>query len=244
MLSGSQKLVCPRRIQQSLRYEKRPGPAARSLTDRLLLRQRNGTWIDRIVLIVGIVVDHHISVSFQPDRIADDLTVQSVRPVVTIDRDRRGNRQDRAGHLTAGIAGDLDLLGIAGWHVEQETFIITTGGCVDPEVWISVPGYISGGEEKGHIIAIDMAAAAKVNSTATADMNHHMVTGQCTTVESKLSVGEQEFDIIRSDLWPQNTQTLFETMRAGVKDNFAETDKIDPAGMSASRDDLTSLRIN
>ena len=194
-------------------------------------------------MIVGIVVDHHVSIPFQPDGVTDDLAVQSVRPVVTIDRDRRGNRQDRAGHLTACIAGDLDLLGIAGGHVEQETFIITAGRCIDPEVWISVPGYISGGEEKGHIIAIDMAAAAKVNSTATADMNHHMVTGQCTTVESKLSVGEQEFDIIRSDLWPQNTQPLFETMRAGAKDDFAKTDEIDPAGMSASRVDRTALGI-
>ena len=195
-------------------------------------------------MIVGIVVDHHISIPCQGDGVADDLAVQSSRPVVTGDRDRRGNRQDRAGHLTGCIAVDLDRLVIAGRHVEQETFIITAGGCIDPEVRVSVPGYISGGQEKGHIIAVDVALSAKVNSTATVDMNHHMVTGQCTAVEPKISAGEQEFDVICSDLWPQNAQTAFKAVCAGAKNDFTETDKIDPAGMSAGRDDLTTLGIN
>ena len=195
-------------------------------------------------MIVRIVVDCKIAVPKKSYGVADDLAVQSSRPVVAIDSDRRSNRQDRAGHLAVRIAVERDCLVIIGRHIEQQALVISAGGRIDPEIWIPVPGYITGGEEKGYIIAVDMAGSTEMDPGAAVHMNLHVVTGQRAAVEAKVSAGEQEFDVICSDLWSQNTQTAFKAVCAGAKNDFTETDKIDPAGMSAGRDDLTTLGIS
>ena len=70
------------------RKKMRPGPTARSLNTSLLFAQRDGAWIDRLVLVIRIKVDHQVSIPCKLYGVADDLAVKSRRPVVAIDRDR------------------------------------------------------------------------------------------------------------------------------------------------------------
>ena len=173
-------------------------------------------------MVIGVIVDYHVSVPFQPHGVTDDLAVQSIRPVITVDCYRRGNRQDRAGHLAACIAVDPDLTTIAGWHVEQKTFIISAGRCIQPVFQVTVPPHTSGGEEKGHIIAVDMAGGAKIDPTATVDVDHHVIAGQITAIEPEFTASDQELDTVSNDRSPIKTPTVSEAVCTWPEVSFAD----------------------
>ena len=65
----------PTNFQPIMRYERRPGPGARSHDMSLLFGQHDDAWIDRLVLIIRIIVDGQQTISLKRYGVADDLAV-------------------------------------------------------------------------------------------------------------------------------------------------------------------------
>lgn len=230
-------LACPTHLQQRMRYKMRPGHLTRSPNDKLLFAQCNGAWIDRLVLIVRHIVDHHDTVAIQRNGVADDLAVQPICPAVAVDADRRPHRQDRSGHLAGCVAVDSDIFRIGRFHVEQQAFVISSGRSIDPVVWISVPGYVSGGKEEGHVVAIDTAVPTQVDAAAAVDVNLKIVAGQRTAGELQVATLEEELGVIGRDILSINRQTAVKAVRARTKDHIRTKAEIEVTMIAGGDDD-------
>jgi len=119
----------------------------------VLLGQGHAAWIRRDKLIVRVIVDDSGAVTLNIDRIADDLAVQSARPVVAAHRDLRADGDDRTGQLVICIAVDLQGRMVCVRQIDQKTFIRPAGRCEKPVGDGPIPVNTAGGGNEGDTVA-------------------------------------------------------------------------------------------
>ena len=131
-------------------------------------------WLALGILLSRVIVDLEVPISAEPDRISDDFCAEGESGVVSLQRDVRGDGNDRAGELAAGVPADRQRAAVAIRQIDEQTLVGAAGRRAEDVSRVTIPGHVAGGHIERDTGTVAGAVAVKAHA-GTAVAMHEQV---------------------------------------------------------------------